>query len=325
MLDYCPEHLDERELRSVDEAFPYRGRPTVTWVNVDGLHEPGLLGQLGAHFGVHPLHLEDILNTNQRPKVEITEDTVFLVLKMLSYAGGELDVEQVSVVLGKDFVLSFQEKPGDVFSPIRQRLRQAHAPIRKAGADYLAYALVDAVVDHYFTVLEGLGEYVEELEEALLEDPSHRAIEDIQRLKRQLILVRRAVWPLREVISTLERRESPLIRESTGVYLRDVYDHTVQAIDTVENFREMIVGMLDIYLSSATRRLNEVMKVLTIIATIFIPLTFITGIYGMNFNPEAGPLNMPELNWPYGYPAALGVMATAALGMLYYFRRRKWL
>ncbi|MGA1796130.1 MAG: magnesium/cobalt transporter CorA, partial [bacterium] len=264
---------------------------------------------------------EDILNTNQRPKFEDFEHFIYVVLKMLSYdtEKQEIIAEQVSIVIGQNFVLSFQEREGDVFNPVRERIRNAKGRIRKMGADYLAYALLDAVVDNYFLILEALGEEVEELEEALVVNPTPQVLQAIHHLKRETIFLRKAVWPLREVIDSLGRRESPLIGKGTTLFLRDVYDHTIQIIDTAETFRDLIAGMLDIYLSSISNRMNNVMKVLTIIATIFIPLTFIAGIYGMNFK------YMPELDWRWSYPLVWVVMVLVAVYMVMYFKDKGWL
>jgi magnesium transporter len=237
----------------------------------------------------------------------------------------ELTAEQVSLVLGKRFVLSFQERPGDVFDAVRERLRTGKGRIRAAGADYLAYSLIDAVVDGYFGVLEGIGDRLEALEQVLISRPTPQTLREIHTLKREGLFLRKSVWPLREVISGLQRGGSELIASETAVYLRDVYDHTIQVIDTMETIRDMLAGMVDTYLSSVSNRMNEVMKVLTIIATIFIPLTFIAGVYGMNFQPDAGPLNMPELRWAWGYPAVLVVMAVVAALMVLYFRRKRWI
>jgi len=294
----------------------------VTWVNIDGLHDIEIMEKIGKHFGLHPLVLEDILNTEQRPKIEDFDDYIFVVLKMLYYDEneGEIRAEQISIILGSNFVLSFQERVGDIFNPLRDRIRNAKGRVRKMGPDYLAYSLLDAIVDNYFVVLEKLGEQIEGMEEELVTNPTPETLQRIHNLKREMIFLRKSVWPLREVVSRLERGESPLIKEATGIYLRDVYDHTIQVIDTIETYRDMLSGMLDIYLSSISNRMNQVMKVLTIIATIFIPLTFVAGIYGMNFE------YMPELKWHWFYPKAfwLVMLGVAAL-MLVYFRRKRWL
>jgi magnesium transporter len=318
---YDEARFQEQEIKTVEECFLFKDKPTVTWINVDGIHEVEVLELLGECFGLHPLVLEDILNTDQRPKLEEFGDYIFVVLKTFSYndQSDELEPEQISLILGPSFVLSFQEREGDVFNPIRERIRNGKGRIRKMGADYLAYCLLDSIVDHYFVVLEQVGEEVEFLEEELVTNPTPETLQTIHNLKRDMIFLRKSVWPLREVIGALERGELSLIRESTEIYLRDVYDHTIQVVDTIETFRDMISGMLDIYLSSVSNRMNEVMKVLTIIATIFIPLTLIAGIYGMNFQ------YMPELGWRWGYPMVWLVMLVIGVLMLVYFRRKKWL
>jgi magnesium transporter len=293
----------------------------VTWINIDGIHEIDVIERLGRHFNLHPLALEDVVNTGQRPKLEDFADYLFVVLKMLAVAeeGSEITTEQLSVVLGSNWVLSFQENVGDVFDAIRERIRSNQGRIRKMGADYLVYCLIDAIVDNYFLVLERIGERIEEIEDEVVANPAPETLQALHQLKRQMIVLRKSVWPLREVISRLERWESPLISKATDIYLRDVYDHTIQVIDAVETFRDMLSGMLDIYLSSVSNRMNEVMKVLTIIATIFIPLTLVAGLYGMNFK------YMPELEWPWSYPSVLLVMLAIGVVMLFYFRRKRWL
>ena len=321
IIDYDEAQFEEKEAKTVEECFPFKDTPTVTWINIDGLHDIEIIEKIGKHFGLHPLLLEDILNTEQRPKMEDHEDYLFIVLKMLYYDEEKHDItaEQVSIILGSNFVISFQEREGDVFKFIRERIRNGKGRIRKVGSDYLAYALVDAIVDNYFIILEKLGEKIEEMEEELVTNPTPETLQTIHHLKRGMIFLRKSVWPLREVISALERGEPTLIHESTGIYLRDLYDHTIQVIDSIETFRDMVSGMLDIYLSSVSNKMNEVMKVLTIIATIFIPLTFIAGIYGMNFQ------YMPELGWRWGYPAVWFVIGTILIVMVVYFRRKRWL
>jgi magnesium transporter len=318
---YDEARLEQGEGATIDACLPLEGERGVTWIDVDGLHRVDVLEQLGECLEVHPLVLEDILNTDQRPKLDDFDDYLFIVLKMFRCdgPGGEMVAEQISLILGEGFVVSFQEKPGDVFDFIRERIKNNKGRIRKMGADYLAYALIDAIVDHYFVVLEQVAEKIELLEEELVADPTPETLQTIHDLKRDMIFLRKSVWPLREVVSGLERGESRLIEESINIYLRDVYDHTIQVIDTLETFRDMISGMLDIYLSSVSNRMNEVMKVLTIIATIFIPLTLIAGVYGMNFK------YMPELEWRWGYPMVWLVMLVVAVMMLAYFRRKKWL
>ncbi len=321
IIDYDEAQFQEEEIERVEECFPFRDKPNVTWINIDGIHQVAILEKLGKHFDLHPLLLEDIMHTEQRPKMEDFGDYIFVVLKVLYWdeKDNEIKPEQVCLILGSNFVISFQEGAGDVFNPIRERIRKAKGRIRKMKADYLAYALVDTIVDHYFIIMEKLGEKIEGMEEELVTNPTPETLQAIHTLKRELIFLRKSVWPLREAVNSLERGESSLIYESTGIYFRDVYDHTIQVIDTIETFRDMVSGMLDIYLSSISNKMNEVMKVLTIIATIFIPLTFVAGLYGMNFK------YIPELEWHWGYFAVLFVMVTIGFGMVMYFRNKKWL
>lgn len=321
VMDYDQDAFETRQAGSVEECFPFKDTQTVTWINVDGLHDVEILKKLGECYGLHALVLEDILNTGQRPKIEDFEEYLFVVLKMLyrDTDTNEIVSEQVSLVLTQHVVISFQEREGDVFAPVRERIKNGKGKIRKMGADYLAYALLDAVVDHYFIVLEELGEKIESMEEGLVSDPKPETLQAIYGMKRELIYLRKSVWPLREVVSSLERGEPVLIKDVTQVYLRDLYDHTIQVIDTIETFRDTVSGMLDIYLSSTSNRMNEVMKVLTIIATIFIPLGFVAGLYGMNFD------YMPELHWPGGYFFALTIMLLVGGSMLLYFRRKRWI
>jgi len=321
VINYDAVNFQEKEVNNVEEAFSFRNKASVTWLNIDGVHQPEIIEQVGKSFGLHPLVAEDIASTGQRPKMEDFDDYIFVVLRMLRFdeEENETKTEQISIVLGRDFVVSFQERKGDVFDPIRERLRSNKGRIRKLGADYLAYTLIDAIVDNYFMILEKLGETIEEIEDKLVTNPTSETLQTIHDLKREIIFLRKSVWPLREVINRLERSESPLINKSTFVYLRDVYDHTIQVMDAVETFRDMLSGMLDIYLSSVSNRMNEVMKVLTVIATIFIPLTFVAGIYGMNFR------YMPELEQALSYPAILILMLIVAMLMVVYFRRKKWI
>ena len=320
IIDYNENEFHEKEAKSVEECFPLRDSDTVSWINVDGVHDTDIVEKLGDHFGIHSLALEDIVNTAQRPKCDDFESYLFLVIKMLYRDSGTFNIisEQVSMVIGKNFVISFQEMPGDVFEAVRERIRKAKGRIRKAGADYLAYALIDAVVDNYFAILEALGEKIEDMEEALIRRPAPKTLQTIQYLKRDALFLRKSVWPLREAISSMVRGESTVIKKTSIIYLRDVYDHTIQVIDTIEACRDMISGMIDIYLSSISNRMNEVMKVLTIFAAIFIPLTFIAGVYGMNFK------YMPELEWHYGYFMILGLMVAIAGSLIIFFKRKKW-
>jgi magnesium transporter len=321
-IRYDEAHIEEKRIESAAECPSVADQRAITWVNVDGLHQVEVLEQLGERFGLHPLVVEDILNTDQRPKLEDYGEYLFVVLKSLYHSdgeSGEAEIEQISLVLGPNYVLSFQERVGDEFEPIRERIRNNKGRVRRLRADYLAYSLIDLIVDTYFIVLERLGERMETLEEELVTDPTTETLQAIHQLKREMVFLRKSTWPLREVIGALERGESALIQETTGVYLRDVYDHTIQVIDAVETYRDILSGMLDIYLSSISNRMNEVMKVLTIIATVFIPLTFIAGVYGMNFQ------HMPELAWPWAYPLLWAVMIVIAAAMVVYFRRKKWL
>ena len=321
VIDYDENSFQEKQVTNIEDCFEFKTTPTVTWINIDGLHDVDIIEKIGKRYDFHPLVLEDILHTGQRPKFEDYEKYIYIVLMMLSFYDDSQIVqsEQVSIVLGKNFVISFQENIGDVFEQIRDRIRNAKGKIRKMGADYLMYTLLDAIVDNYFVILEKLGEKIEFLEEELVNNPMKQTLQQIHNLKREMVHLRRSVWPLRELLSGIERSESDLILESTDAYIRDVYDHTIQVIDTVESFRDMVSGMLDIYLSSVSNRMNEVMKVLTIIATIFIPLTFIAGIYGMNF------VYMPELKWKFGYFGVWMIMIIITGGMLYYFKKKKWL
>jgi magnesium transporter len=321
VIDYDAAGFLEKEVASVEECFPFKETSTVTWINVDGVQDATVIEKLGARFDIHPLVLEDIMTTTQRPKVEDLGNAVFIVLRMIECEkdGTDMRTDQLSLVLGPNYVLSFQETPGDCLDPVRERIRGGKGRIRKLGPDYLAYALIDAVVDNYFFVLEKLGEKIDGLEEVLVSDPRRELLHEIHGLKREMIGLRKSVWPLREVISGLDRMETPLIKKTTGVFLRDVYDHTIQVIDTVESFREMLTSMVETYLSSLSNRMNEVMKVLTVISTIFIPITFLVGVYGMNF------LHMPELKWRLGYAFVWVLIVATVVTMLNFFRRKKWL
>lgn len=316
---------DVRSVGVSEVSIPAEGAG-VRWYTIDGVHDTNVLQGIGERFGVHPLVLEDIANTTQRPKIEDFETYIFIALKMITYqpvdgVSGDrvLHAEHVSIVFGAGYVLAFLEDEGDLFEPVRERIRVGKGRIRKCGSDYLAYALMDSVVDHYFGVLEDLGEEIERIEEEVVQAPTIMTLQKIHRLKRDLIFLRRAVWPMRETANSLLRDESALVSAETRIYLRDLYDHTVHVMDTVETLRDIVAGMLDVYLSSVSNKLNEVMKVLTVMSSIFIPLTFVAGLYGMNFQ------NMPELKWQYGYPVVLSLMVLVALGLLIAFRRRGWL
>ncbi|MCL4469640.1 MAG: magnesium/cobalt transporter CorA [Gammaproteobacteria bacterium] len=320
LINYDESSFFDKETEAAEEYCAARASTGITWVNVDGIHQTELFQKIGDCFGLHPLVLEDIMNTDQRPKMEDFGDYVYLVMKMLSINGqGEIAAEQVSLILGKNFVLSFREQKSDMFEPIVERIKSGKGFIRKAGADYLAYALLDAVVDHYFVVLEKREEEIDALEEEVVINATPNTLQRIHKLRRELIFLRKAILPFRSVIGALERGESPFFEQTSRIYLRDIYDHTIHIIDTLETFRDLATGLLDIYLSSVSNRMNSVMRMLTVIATIFMPLTFLAGVYGMNFK------HMPELEWTWGYPAVLLLMAAVGISMQVYFRRKKWL
>lgn len=321
VIDYDAHKVDIFEADSLDPVRPLRDTPTTTWIDLDGVHDVALLEQLGQHFGIHPLILEDITTIGQRPKAEVFDTYIFIVLDMHSMEApsGVMLSEQVSLLVGRNWVISFKENPGDVFDPVRARLREQVGRICSQGSDYLAYTILDIIVDHYFLVLEAFSDQVEKLEEEVLVGDLDVVQGKANALRRELIQLRRTVWPIRDLVSQLERSESPLLSEDIRPYLRDVYDHIVQIIDIVESTRDVLGGLMDLYMTSLSNRMNEVMKFLTVIGTIFIPLTFIAGVYGMNF------VNMPELQSPYGYPVVWIVMILIAVGMVFYFKKRKWL
>lgn len=321
VFDYSASKAEEKICSSVEETFTYRDTKSVTWINIDGIHNVNIIEKLGKHFNIHPLILEDIMNTNQRPKVEDMEEFLFVILRMHTHNSGadDFNTEQVSILITQNCVISLQEQEGDLFDPIRERLRTGKGKIRSMGTDYLAYTLIDTMVDNFFLVLEQIGEQTENLENEVIENPVPEVLQKLHVLKRNLLFLRKSVWPLREGITKLQRTESSLITPSTNIYLRDLYDHTIQIIDMVETMRDIITGLLDMYLSNISNKMNEVMKVLTIIATIFIPLTFIAGIYGMNFE------YMPELQLRWGYFAVLGLMGVIVIGMVWFFWKKKWL
>src|SRR3990172_3277699 len=321
---YGPDQIEEMAVADVEALRPLIGRRPVMWVNVDGLGDVELIRRLGELFGLHRLALEDVVNTHQRPKVEEYADHIFIVTKIV-HEEPELATEQVAMFLGRDFLLTFQEDAGDCFDPVCERLRQDRGRIRGAQADYLAYALLDAAIDEYFPVLERYGELVERLEDDVMAEPTGRIAARIHLAKRDLLTLRRAIWPQREAINALIRDVSPLIADQTRIHLRDCYDHCVQLMDMVETYREIASGLVDIHLSSVSAHMNEIMKVLTIIATIFIPLGFVASLYGMNFDAAASPCNMPELRWYWGYPAVLAIMAVVAVALLFYFQRKGWI
>jgi magnesium transporter len=321
LFDYKAEHFIEQKILSVDDLLAYKQSDTTSWINIDGVHEVGILERIGKHFDIHPLTLEDILNTNQRPKLDEYPNYLYIVLRMffLDEKDKSLKNEQVSLILTKSFVITFLEDAGDVFDPIRDRLRKSATRLREFGTDYLAYALIDSIVDSYFHILEKIGEDVEGLEDNLVIEPNKNDLQTIHLLRREMILLRRAIWPLREVISAMQRNENEFIEEKTRIYLRDVYDHTIQVIDTIESYRDMVVGMLDTYLSSTSNKLNEVMKVLTVISTLFIPLTFLAGVYGMNFR------HFPELGYDWMYPWGFWAITLIVIaGMAVFFKKKRW-
>ena len=321
VIDYDQEKFEEREVQQLDQCMAYRKSETITWVNIDGIHEVELVREIGQLCDLHPLLLEDILNTAHRPKLDEFDEHLFVLMKMVRFdeQRDKINTEQVSLVLGNKFVLTFQESRVDLFEPVRERLRHGRGRIRRMAADYLAYCLIDAMVDEYFVVLEKIDEKIEQLEEEMIDDPGEDTMGKIYTLKKDLIYLLKAIWPLREVVAGLEKGETDLVSDKVAIFLRDLHDHIIQVMETIETFREVLTGMLETYLISVSNKMNSVMKVLTIIATIFIPLTFVVGIYGMNFE------YMPELTWRWGYPAVLVLMASMILTMLIYFKRKFWL
>ncbi|MDR1238489.1 MAG: magnesium/cobalt transporter CorA [Treponema sp.] len=318
IIGYDPIGAWMKKADTLDELLSYRNSAGITWINVESPDRPALVQSLAEFFRVHPLTVEDILDPGQRPKIEEFDDYLFITLKAVCPSAG-LELEQISIVLTMDTVITFQERPGDYFDGIRKRILNNAGRIRRMGADYLAYLLIDAVVDKYFTVLDSLGSGIEEFEDRAIDEKDETLIQDIQKFKQDLLRVRRAVWPLRESLSFLMHLDSPWMGEELEPFLKDLYDHTVQAAETVETYRELMAGVMEVNLSAVSNRMNKVMKVLTIISTIFIPLTFIVGVYGMNFR------FMPELEISWAYPAAWGLMTLIALGMLIFFKRRRWM
>jgi len=321
LIEYGDAELTEYCFTSIAEAKAHTPRLPVLWLNVHGLHEPEVMAEIGRRFNLHPLVMEDILNTNQRPKIDDYGDYLFIVARFFEIEGdsGQIGSDQVSLILGPNFVLSFQERPSGRFDPVRERLRQDRGQIRRLGADYLAYSLLDAIVDRYFTILENIGERTEELEDTMLERPKPGSLQAVHQLKRETLALRRSVWPLREVINSLTRADDRFFRPETRPYLRDIYDHTVHAIESLEANRDVIAGMLDIYLSAVSNRVNQEVRALTVVAIIFMPATLISGIFGMNFKV------MPPLDWPDGFLIALGMMAAVAATLSFIFWRRRWL
>ena len=320
LIEYNAERFAERVLPDTEACRELKNTSAVHWLNIEGLHDVDVIQRVGEIFGIHPLVLEDIVTVGQRPRMEDYGDYLYIVVKMLYRSGDQQQIvsEQVSLILGSFGVLSFQEIEGDVFNPTRERIRAAKGRVRSSGPDYLAYRLLDAVIDNYFIILEDVSDRVELIEDQVADRPEPGVIHDIHRLKRDMIFLRKALWPVREVVGGLEKSESDLIAQSTEIFLRDAYEHTIQVIDTVETLRDTLSSALDIYLSSMSNRMNEIMRVLTVMSTLFIPLTFIVGVYGMNFE------HMPELTWRYGYLGVWCVMAATVIVMTLYFRRQKW-
>jgi magnesium transporter len=321
VFDYNADKFEEKELSQIEDAFIYKSTDSITWININGLSHINDIEKIGNHYNLHPLILEDIVNTAQRPKIDEYDDYMFVVIKMLYYNTEENIIsEQVSFILGKNYVLTFQEADGDVFENVRDRIRHGKGRIRGLGSDYLLYALIDSVTDHYYSIIEKMGDKIEDLEDNLFNGQTQNEIsQQIQDLKRELLKVRRAIFPLREIINRIEKTEHKLILDKTLHYFRDIYDHIIQVTENIDIYREMVWSLMDMYMTAISNKMNEVMKVLTIIATIFIPLTFIAGIYGMNFD------NIPELHYKYSYFILWIVMILLFIGMLFYFKRKKWL
>jgi magnesium transporter len=321
IIEYNESEYVEKENASIQECSDYIKKPTMTWIQVYGVNDASMIASIGNHFQLHTLVLEDVINTFQRPKLDIYQDQVFIVARLLGYEEKTLQLrdEQVSIIFGPNFLISFMEKDENFFKPVKDRLQKVNNRIRKQGSDYLAYALIDMIVDHYFVVLEKIDVSLDLLEEDLVRSPKSSILQNIQRAKRDMIFLRKSIWPMRDVVSRFQRLEAPYIDATTQIFLRDVYDHIIQTIDIIEGFRDVVSGMLDIYLSNINIRTNEIMKVLTIVSTIFVPLTFICSLYGMNFD------HMPELHARWGYPVVLVIMAMMSITMLFFFHRKKWL
>lgn len=320
VIEYNQEFINEYTLTDFSE-FDLKKEEAITWVNITGLHNIKLVAELGKIADIHSLTQEDILNVNQRPKIDIFRSYVYIAFQELKFddENQSVESEQISLILGKNYVLTFLEKPSDIFETLKQRLRNKTGKTRRNGSDYLTYGILDIIVDQYYDVIEKIGERIESFEEILMVKPHKMEIQEIYSLKRELLDLRRAVWPIREIVAKLDKNEVELISEKTSLYLRDLYDHTIQIIETAEIYRDLTSGLADLYLSSTSNKLNEIIKVLTILSSIFIPLTFIAGVYGMNFK------NMPELQTTYGYYVCLVLMLMTAIGMLIYFRVRKWI
>lgn len=319
-LEYSSDQFIGENEVSLETCLKRIDTPLMTWIQVYGVSDPGIISALGNHFHLHSLILEDVLNTTQRAKLDTYREQAFIVCRLLKYneANNELQDEQVSIIFGPNYLISFLEKDEDFFKPVKERLRQGNNRLRSEGADFLAYALLDLIVDQYFVVLEKVDSDLDNLENELLHSPKPDTIKKMRKAKREMIFLRKSIWPMREVISRFQRIDPPLVKDSLQVYLRDVYDHLIQTIDVIEGFRDVVSGMMDVYLSNINIKTNEIMKVLTIVSTIFVPLTFISSLYGMNFE------YMPELHYKYGYPLTLLLLVSIAGCMLLYFHRKKW-
>ena len=322
IINYSNQTFTKLDCNDVEDGFHFEGNEQVTWININGLNNIEDIEKLGTHYNLHPLTLEDIVNTSQRPKLEEFQNYIFIVFKMLYFKDNDdLQYEHLSMVVGPDYVLTFQESDGDVFDDLRERIAAAKGRIRAQGADYLMYAILDAIVDNYFTVIEAIGDKIEDLEASIFETQNDDSTtpSQIQQLKQEVLKIRRSIFPLREVINRLEKSDNLIINEKSQSYIRDLYDHIIQVNESIDLYREMVWSLMDMYMTIISNKMNEVMKVLTIIATIFIPLTFIAGLYGMNFS------YIPELQYRHGYFVLLGVMFALFILMLIYFRRKKWL
>lgn len=321
IVDYNKDTLEEQTVESIAQILQYREKDTVTWVNIEGLGNVELIGAIGEAFNIHPLVLEDILNTHQRPKLEEYDDYSYCVLKGISLAenGFSVDYEQISILILNDFVFTFKEKQDELFEPVRRRLRSSKGHFRSQGADYLAYVILDTIIDSYFTLQDSIDDIIDSIEEELLTDPTKETMATIQRLKHELIIIRRSISPLREMLNAILRSESPLIEEKTLIYFRDIFDHVLRISESIESSRDMVAGLLDIYMTTISNKMNEIMVFLTVFASIFIPLTFIAGIYGMNFE------YMPELKWKWAYPALWVAFIAIPVILLGYFKKKKWL
>lgn len=322
---YGPDGVDEYSDVKPEALAELRAKRPVTWIDVDGFGDPDVIDRIGKALDLHPLALEDATNLYQRPKFEEYPSHAFVVVRM-AQCTDHVSSEQLAIFLGQGFIVTFQgEHPGDSLEPVRKRIRLDHGRIRSEGPDYLTYALIDAVLDHYFPVIDQFGDMLEQLEDELSARPVHNAIERIQHAKQDLMVLRRAILPMRDVVNSMVRDESRFVGKQARLYLRDCYDHTVQIMDVIGSFRELTAGLMELYLSAVSYRMNEIMKFLTLVSTIFIPLTFIVGVYGMNFDPQRSRYNMPEIEYPYGYPLVMGGMAVIALLLVWYFKRKGWL